>query len=109
MSRTVSIFTLGILAVSALLAGCGEEPKDRTESKEDLGNAEATFDVDDVPSLNLPADQREAGKLWCKEHNRYEDECYLCHPELAPSPTSTPTSTPEQPSTKSEKHGPLST
>jgi len=84
MSRTVSIFTLGILAVSALLAGCGEEPKDRTESKEDLGNAEATFDVDDVPSLNLPADQREAGKLWCQEHHRYEEECYICHPDLIP-------------------------
>lgn len=84
MSRTVGVFTLGILAVSALLAGCGEEPKGRTESKEDLGNAEATFDVDDVPSLNLPADQREAGKLWCQEHHRYEDECYICHPDLIP-------------------------
>lgn len=42
----------------------------------------ASFDIDDVPSLNLPADQREPGRLWCREHNRYEDECYICHPDL---------------------------
>jgi cobalt-zinc-cadmium efflux system membrane fusion protein len=26
--------------------------------------------------------QREKGRLWCKEHHRYEDRCWLCHPEL---------------------------
>lgn len=25
---------------------------------------------------------REKGRLWCKEHTRYEDRCFLCHPEL---------------------------
>lgn len=25
---------------------------------------------------------REAGRLWCKEHNRYEDRCFECHPGL---------------------------
>ena len=25
---------------------------------------------------------REEGRLWCKEHERYEDRCFLCHPEL---------------------------
>ena len=25
---------------------------------------------------------REAGRLWCKEHERYEDRCFICHPEL---------------------------
>lgn len=25
---------------------------------------------------------REAGRLWCQEHNRYEDRCWICHPEL---------------------------
>ena len=26
--------------------------------------------------------KREAGRLWCKEHARYEDRCWDCHPEL---------------------------
>ncbi|MCG3147726.1 MAG: Multidrug resistance protein MdtA [Verrucomicrobiae bacterium] len=25
---------------------------------------------------------REKGRLWCKEHNRYEDRCWECHAEL---------------------------
>lgn len=25
---------------------------------------------------------REKGRLWCSEHGRYEDRCFLCHPEL---------------------------
>lgn len=25
---------------------------------------------------------REEGRLWCNEHERYEDRCFLCHPEL---------------------------
>ena len=26
--------------------------------------------------------KRDPGRLWCKEHGRYEDRCWLCHPEL---------------------------
>ncbi|NBB78199.1 MAG: hypothetical protein GVY36_01955 [Verrucomicrobia bacterium] len=26
--------------------------------------------------------KREPGRLWCKEHGRYEDRCWACHPEL---------------------------
>lgn len=26
--------------------------------------------------------KRGKGRLWCKEHGRYEDRCWLCHPEL---------------------------
>lgn len=25
---------------------------------------------------------RDAGRLWCNGHGRYEDRCFLCHPEL---------------------------
>lgn len=25
---------------------------------------------------------RDAGRLWCREHDRYEDRCWDCHPEL---------------------------
>lgn len=26
--------------------------------------------------------KRDAGRLWCKEHSRYEDRCWLCQPQL---------------------------
>lgn len=26
--------------------------------------------------------KREGGRLWCKEHSRYEDRCWLCQPQL---------------------------
>jgi len=29
---------------------------------------------------------REPGRLYCEEHGLYEDECYLCRPQLAPAP-----------------------
>ena len=25
---------------------------------------------------------RDKGRLWCREHTRYEDRCFLCHPEI---------------------------
>ncbi len=25
---------------------------------------------------------RDKGRLWCREHDRYEDRCWMCHPEL---------------------------
>lgn len=28
------------------------------------------------------AELRDAGRLWCAEHTRYEDRCFLCHPEI---------------------------
>lgn len=30
-----------------------------------------------------PKEERDPKRLWCKEHNIYEDECLKCHPELA--------------------------
>ena len=28
------------------------------------------------------ATRRDSGRLWCKEHDRYEDRCWLCQPQL---------------------------
>jgi hypothetical protein len=32
----------------------------------------------------IPPEERDPDRLWCNEHAVYEDECYSCHPELAP-------------------------
>ncbi len=33
---------------------------------------------------------RDPNRLWCKEHGVYEDECFICHPELKFSNTEVP-------------------
>lgn len=47
-----------------------------------LGFAEADEAVDAAPGAS-PAAPRDPGRLWCREHGVYEDECFICHPELA--------------------------
>ena len=38
----------------------------------------------DKPSAQEKSpEEREPGRLWCNEHGLYEDECLICHPELA--------------------------
>jgi cobalt-zinc-cadmium efflux system membrane fusion protein len=36
-----------------------------------------------APAAESPGEfVREPGRLWCNEHGRYEDRCFICHPEL---------------------------
>lgn len=37
----------------------------------------------DVPRSAPDQDARDPDRLWCGEHGVYEDECVLCHPEIA--------------------------
>ena len=61
-----------ILSLSVLLqVGCSGPSAVSAESRDT--SAPATQSVA----------QRDPARLWCNEHNIYEDECVLCHPELA--------------------------
>lgn len=40
------------------------------------------FDDESAAAVATPA-SRDPNRLWCGEHGVYEDECFLCHPELA--------------------------
>lgn len=62
IAKTIFTLALGIF----LNAGLASDP---AKPKADKG---AVCD----PSV------REKGRMWCKEHDRYEDRCFLCHPEL---------------------------
>ena len=31
----------------------------------------------------IPPAERDPNRLWCREHGLYEDECVICHPEIA--------------------------
>lgn len=56
------------LLAAALCIGCGKHVDERKSPA--------------APGAGIPAELREPSRLWCKEHNRYEDRCWLCHPEL---------------------------
>lgn len=88
MNRIVTKWILGTLIAGTLLTACtGANDETTQERPEETFSSE--IDIDDVPSLDLPVEQRDSSKLWCKEHSRYEEECYLCHPELMPKVPST--------------------
>ncbi|MEE4271808.1 MAG: efflux RND transporter periplasmic adaptor subunit [Thermoanaerobaculales bacterium] len=80
---------IGLSILTAFLAACGE----KTESVSEGSAAESTSggDVEVHAMADCPAHEgcficdsskRDAGRLWCKEHDRYEDRCWLCHPEM---------------------------
>lgn len=82
---------MGIL--TALLVSCNSNKDETSTSNKDANNSEnpAFTDVEVHPSAQCPTGEgcficdpskRVPGRLWCKEHDRYEDRCWECHPEL---------------------------
>ena len=70
-----------LIGLTTLVAACKNEqpkPEDRvteaTMPAHKHGPGESCFIED--------ASKRDPGRLWCKEHGRYEDRCWECHPEL---------------------------
>lgn len=71
--RYLGLSVLVALAISVALAGCG-------------GTVASDSAVEAVPESSqkvIPVAKRDPNRLWCGEHNVYEDECVICHPELA--------------------------
>ncbi len=58
------------MVVTVLSAGCGVSSNDVAQAapREHAAHTHAERDPD---------------RLWCNEHGVYEDECTICHPELA--------------------------
>ena len=69
---------ISFILAAALCAGCNQ-PADDHEGHDHSGH---DHKAPSAPVVGIPPDQREPNRLWCKEHNRYEDRCWLCHPEL---------------------------
>ncbi|GAA5483932.1 efflux RND transporter periplasmic adaptor subunit [Haloferula sargassicola] len=85
------VIGLGIL--TAFLAACSAEKKESAikseaseASEESPGGEIEVHAVADCPTgegcFICDSSKRDPGRLWCKEHDRYEDRCFLCHPEL---------------------------
>lgn len=81
-----TILTVPILLCSAMmLDGCDSRSAESAEAS--TGEPPAvtpvahTHGAGETCYICDPA-KREAGRLWCREHGRYEDRCWLCHPEM---------------------------
>lgn len=83
-----SWFALAATHASLLLApfaivGCGEPPVESPRPKsEDGSGAVHGHDSPSETCFICDPGKREAGRLWCTKHARYEDRCWLCQPQL---------------------------
>jgi cobalt-zinc-cadmium efflux system membrane fusion protein len=76
----------------ATLVGCGKAPSDQAESSDNASQDDTimagfiglnhSHDAPDETCFICDPAKREPGRLWCKEHGRYEDRCWACHPDI---------------------------
>lgn len=74
-----------LLCLTVLIAGCGGGDSESSSGVTDDGNTVKTVahsHADDDTCFICDASEREAGRLWCTEHARYEDRCWDCQPQL---------------------------
>ncbi|MGJ8632294.1 MAG: efflux RND transporter periplasmic adaptor subunit [Luteolibacter sp.] len=80
---------LGILAV--FFAACTAEKNETAANPEASEESSSGGEIEVHAMADCPAgdgcficdpSKRDVGRLWCKEHDRYEDRCWLCHPEM---------------------------
>lgn len=80
---------LGILAV--FFAACTAEKSETAANPAASEESSSGGEIEVHAMADCPAgdgcficdpSKRDAGRLWCKEHDRYEDRCWLCHPEM---------------------------
>lgn len=91
--KTKSVMSrLGALLILAVLCiGCGgkktEEPDgyEGRDSKPGQDGGQATAHIHDTPGETCylcDTSLREKGRMWCREHTRYENRCWICQPQL---------------------------
>ena len=78
----------GLVAAALFAAGCddGADVESPAAGAETSMVATISHTADDHAGdetcFICDPSKRDAGRLWCKEHARYEDRCWACHPEL---------------------------
>ena len=76
----------GILTVILVSCDGGKKEDIPTEPETSADSEVEVHAVAECPAGDgcfvCDASKREPGRLWCKEHHRYEDRCWVCHPEL---------------------------
>lgn len=80
--------------IAILLTGCGDRGSEQTHDDHSNHGGDEKAGMAGFIGINhshndrqetcfiCDASKRDEGRLWCKEHGRYEDRCWMCHPEL---------------------------
>ncbi len=75
------IFVLGTLFLALFFPLPKCESVNANEKRDDISFV--ATDVETPIHDHQPAEAVQNSKrLWCNEHGVYEDECFICHPEL---------------------------
>lgn len=90
LSRNPAYLVCALAAASLVLGGCGKSQSGGAAKNVDkvassaatLGSTAHTHDNPSEACFICDPSKREKGRLWCKEHARYEDRCWPCHPDL---------------------------
>ncbi len=90
LSHNPAYLVYALIVASLILSGCGRSEAStkarHTDKGVDLevgtGNTAHTHDNPDGTCFICDPSKRDKGRLWCKEHGRFENRCWLCHPEL---------------------------
>jgi hypothetical protein len=71
-----------LLVLGVLLSGCkGEQPKAEDQPVVSKPTVHRHTSPTETCFICDPS-KRDSGRLWCKEHARYEDRCWECQPQL---------------------------
>lgn len=80
--RISLVFVVNLITVIGLTA-CDNSPSGETKGIETETTPTAhTHENESEKCFLCDASLRESGRLWCKEHGRYEDRCWICQPQL---------------------------
>lgn len=80
-SKLLWVAVTGTLVLGMLQLGCkGDSSK--TESEPAAATPAAHTHPDGETCFICDPSKRDPGRLWCKEHSRYEDRCWECQPQL---------------------------
>ena len=84
--RHISALLAATLAIGLGLSGCSDEqlpsaPQDEPAHTGESGAGHKHDSPGETCFICDPA-KRDAGRLWCTEHARYEDRCWDCQPQL---------------------------
>ena len=73
-----------LISFTASLVACGDDSTTSSDADSDGTDATPVAHTHDDGSTCFKCDatKREAGRLWCAEHERYEDRCWICQPQL---------------------------
>jgi len=85
-NRHLHVSLVALLALCALSSGCEEETaannQDHAAQEATARDLTAHTHEGGESCFICDPSQREAGRLWCEEHGRYEDRCWECQPQL---------------------------